>query len=335
MVDRADGRRTTLDEHLAETYCDGLCVVHDGHIVYERYFNGMTDGTAHLLMSVSKSVGAATLGVSIGNGLLAATDLVCDVAPEFVGTSLDGATVQHVIDMTAGTDFVEDYAVYGESGSDSVLIDYEREAGFRPLGDREPIGSLAHFRTYGSAYPHGAKFQYRSPLTNIAARMIEVVNGMPFADVVSRDVWGPLGQEHDADIMVDPVGSSIVEGGVSASLRDLARFGLVYLNDGVAQGRQVLPAAWVADTRHGTDQAMTCFTAGDGSGTGWDMYRNAFWVLERDLVFTGWGIFGQYCFVHRPSNTVIARFSTYPTADPGDLAAETVAALRGVCESMS
>ena len=48
-------------------------------------------------------------------------------------------------------------------------MDYERHAGYRPLGDRTPIGTLGHFRTYGLQRPHGAWFSYRSPLTNIAA----------------------------------------------------------------------------------------------------------------------------------------------------------------------
>ena len=108
---RADGSRTTWAAHLQATQCDAVCVVHRGDIVYERYFNGMVEHTPHLLMSVSKSFCGAALGIAIGRGRLSVDDLVCDVAPEFAGTSLDGATVRHVIDMTAGTDFVDARAV--------------------------------------------------------------------------------------------------------------------------------------------------------------------------------------------------------------------------------
>ncbi len=298
----ADGSTIAWDEHLSSSACDAVCVVHDGRIVHERYLNGMHERTPHLLMSVSKSFCGAALGTAIGRGHLAATDLVTDVAPEFAGTSLDGATVQHVIDMTAGTDFVEDYDAYLRGDPHDPLIEYEHHAGYRPLGDRTPLGTLGHFRTYGTAYPHGAWFQYRSPLTNIAARLLEVVNDLPYPEIVSRDLWRPMGMEHEANIMLDCRRHPVVEGGMSCTLRDLARFGLTYLQDGAIGGRQVIPAAWVADTFDGDDAALAAFEAQDGGNhDGWAMYRNAFWVIRQGRIATGSGIFGQSCFVHRPS----------------------------------
>lgn len=330
----ADGSSVRWADHLERTFCDGVCVVHRGRVVYERYLNGMTERTPHLLMSVSKSVCGAVLGIAIGRGVLAADDLVTDLAPEFAGTSLDGATVRHVIDMTAGTDFVEDYDTYLAAGGAAVdgeppLIEYERQAGYRPLGDRTPAGTLGHFRTYGADRPHGAWFSYRSPLTNIAARLVELVNDLPYPQVVARDLWAPLGQEHDADIMLDPLGHPVVEGGQSCTLRDLARIAQMYLRDGAAaNGAEVVPAAWVDDTRLGDDATVAAFTAdptavADGESDAWSMYRNAFWVIERGTTFSGLGIFGQYCWVDRATDTAIARFSTYPSAVPADLSNET------------
>lgn len=328
-----DGGRRVWGQHLVDTYCDAVCVVHGGRIVYEQYLNGMTAETPHLLMSVSKSFCGAALGVSVGRGLVDPSVLVTDVAPEFAGTSLDGATVQQVIDMTAGTDFVEDYDLYDDALGEAPLIEYERQAGYRPLDGRAPVGVLGHFRTYGTAYPHGARFDYRSPLTNVAARIVEIVNDLPYPDVVSRDLWGPLGQEHDADIMLDHCGQAVVEGGMSCTTRDLARLGLAYLGDGSSvAGETVVPTAWVDDTRLGTDAAVAAFAAGDSGGgaTDWSMYRNAFWVFERGEVFSGLGIFGQYCYVNRRTGTVIARFSTFPTAMPVDHDAETLAGFAAV-----
>lgn len=334
----ADGSTTTWAASLAATWCDAVCVVHRGRIVHERYFGDMNERRPHLLMSVSKSVCGALLGISIDRGVLAIDDLVCDVAPELSGTSLEGATVRHVIDMTAGTDFVEDYDTYApDHAGGGVLIEYERQAGYRPLGDREPIGTLGHFRTYGTAFAHGAWFQYRSPLTNIAARLLEVANDLRYPDLVTRDLWGPLGQEHDADIMVDPLGHPVVEGGMSCTLRDLARFGSLYLDDGMANGNRVLSPEWMLDTRWGDDAAVAAFTAGPSTepdAREWSMYRNAFWVMRRGEVFSGLGIFGQYCWIDRPSQTVIARFSTYPTALPVEVSAETLRGFAAVAEHL-
>lgn len=336
----ADGSTTTWAESSVNTWCDAVCVVHDGQIVHERYVNSMHERTPHLLMSVSKSICGALVGIAVERGQFHVDDLVCDVAPEFVGTSLDGATVRHVIDMTAGTDFVEDYDEYATAGtSDGVpLIEYERHAGYRPLGDRTPIGTLGHFRTYGTAHPHGAWFNYRSPLTNIAARLLEIVNGLRYADIVSRDLWEPLGQEFDADIMLDPLGHPVVEGGMSCTLRDLARFGSAYLNDGMAGGEQVVPRSWVDDTRLGDDAARAAFTASPTPAPDarpWAMYRNAFWVMNGGQVFSGLGIFGQYCWVHRPSRTVIARFSTFPSASPLEVSAEVIRGFYAVSDALT
>lgn len=336
-----DGSTTDWNRHLRETYCDAICVIHDGHIIDERYFNGLDERSLHLLMSVTKSMTAAALGVAIGRGLVSVNDQVTTIAPEFGGTSLDGCTVRHLIDMTAGTDFVEDYDLYLNPDSDSVLIEYERQAGYRPLGNRPAIGVLKHFATYTNARPHGTLFDYRSPLTNIVARILEIVNGIPFNDVLSRDIWSPFGMEHRANILVDPLGFPAAEGGMSCSVRDLARFGLAYLNDGVVNGQTVLPQSWVQDTSDGDDDARNCYasyvqTSPDTNfeGDNWSMYHNAFWIDERNQQFSGLGIFGQYCWIHCPSRTVIARFSTYPSASPSALSAETIRGFNAVAEAL-
>jgi CubicO group peptidase (beta-lactamase class C family) len=117
-------------------------------------------------------------------------------------------------------------------------------------------------------------------------------------------------------------------------VRDLARFGLAYLDGGHVGGSPLIPADWVIDTQHGTDDSIALFATSERAELGWSHYRNGFWVIERDQVFSGLGIFGQYCYVHRPSNTVIARFSTYPKALPEDLSAETLGAFAAVCASL-
>jgi CubicO group peptidase (beta-lactamase class C family) len=335
-----DGRSISWREHLETSWCDAVCVVHDGRIVDERYFGDMHEQRLHLLMSVSKSVCGAALGNAVGAGKLQMHDLVTDLAPEFAGTSLEGATVRHLVDMTAGTDFLEDYDSYLEAdtsaGGEIPLIEYERQAGYRPLGSRSPIGTLGHFRTYGTAFAHGDRFQYRSPLTNVVARILEVIDDMPYPDIVSRDVWAPIGAEHDADIILDPLRHPVVEGGMSCTLRDLARLGLAYLDDGRIGDTQAIPEAWVLDTRHGDDECMRAFEQQvGGNHESWAMYRNAFWVLQRDAVFSGLGIFGQYCWIHRPSRTVVARFSTYPEALPVDLSAETLGAFETIAEHLA
>ncbi len=341
MLIAGDGSTTNLSRHLERTYCDAICVVHDGVIVYEEYFNNMNQESQHLLMSVTKSVTAAALGVAIGRGLLSANDLVTTIAPEFSGTSLEGASVRHLIDMTAGTDFVEDYKFYSYKDSDLPLIEYERQAGYRPLDGRVAIGALKHFHTYPLARHHGEIFDYRSPLTNIVARVLEIVNQLPFNEVLSRDIWTPLGMEHTANIFVDPVGFAIADGAMSCTTRDLARFGLAYLNDGNLNGKSIIPEQWVKDTYEANDEAhrlyTKCFDNDDsenGSTSSWFAYRNAFWIMDRAKQFSGLGIFGQSIWIDRPSRTVIAKFSTHPEAFIAEISDEEIRAFVAISDAL-
>jgi CubicO group peptidase (beta-lactamase class C family) len=141
--------------------------------------------------------------------------------------------------------------------------------------------------------------------------------------------------EHEADMLLDVVGDAVVDGGLSCSTRDLARFGLAYERDG--QG--VIPADWVADTRDGDDEAVRNFaespTMTNTERAGWSMYRNAFWVIERGTRYTGSGIYGQHCFIDHPSKVVVARFSTYPLPYPVDQWNETMRAIGALSEALA
>src|SRR5436309_1219727 len=102
--------RVGLERWLEDTYTDGYLVLHRGRVVTERYFNDLSPETTHLLMSVSKSVTSTIAGILVGRGLLDPARYVTEQIPELGGTSFEGCTVRHLLDMRAGTRFEEDYA---------------------------------------------------------------------------------------------------------------------------------------------------------------------------------------------------------------------------------
>ena len=118
---------TTLAGLLARSCADGFLVLHRGRIVTEQYFNGMERDTPHLLQSVSKSLVGALAGVLVGGGALAGRAAARRRRARADGTSFEGATVRHLLDMTAGTRFSEDY-----DDPDSDVNLYECAAGWRP-----------------------------------------------------------------------------------------------------------------------------------------------------------------------------------------------------------
>jgi hypothetical protein len=325
----APGGWLTVGELLDRTYTDGFLVVHHGRIVTERYFNGLTPGTPHLLMSVSKSITGLVAGVLAGQGLLDVTTPVEKVVRELAGTSFQGATVQQLLDMRTGTRFVEDY-----EDPTAEIADSDRIYRWRPPdGKPVPASALAYFPTLVNDGTHGGPFRYRSILIDVLAWVLEKAGGTRFPDLVGRELWQPMGAEFDADITVDGHGNALADGGISATLRDAGRIGLLALRQGRADATQVIPRAWLDDTVRGAPDGPEAFIAGDGAA-GYPPgahYRNCWWVTNPELpMFNAAGIHGQGIYVHRPSRTVIVKLSSWPDALHVPMRRATVAAVNAI-----
>ncbi|MGI9187878.1 MAG: serine hydrolase, partial [Gaiellales bacterium] len=146
-------------------------------------------------------------------------------------------------------------------------------------------------------------------------------------DLVSEDVWSRIGAEHDAAVVIDVGGFPFAGGGMTATLRDIARYGLAHLDGGIVAGEQVIPADWVSSTRDGTDDARRAFERSphltDEDRATWSSYSNAFWVVEPGRIYEALGLFGQVCRVNTEMNTVIARFSAQPMLERTEIGFET------------
>ena len=312
---------STLAGLLARSYADGFLVLHRGRIVTEQYFNGMERDTPHLLQSVSKSVVGGLTGVLVGRGLLEPDGQVAELVPELAGTALEGATVRHLLDMTAGIWFSEDY-----DDPESDVRTYEGAAGWRPVASGEE--DLDLLRYVAGLHPHrehGERFEYRSILTDALGLVVERASGMRFAEAMSELLWAPLGAGYDAEITVDRHGYPMADGGLSMTLRDLARFGQLYLQSGCWEGHQVVPAAWVNDTRYADHESRRTFAhSDDARRLGFcdpaqvecytkAHYRNSWWVLDPQLgVLLASGIYGQTMYVNMFANAVIVLLASQP-----------------------
>ena len=312
---RSDGRELTVLEMLAESYTDGFLVLHRGRIVTEQYFNGMRPDTPHLLMSVSKSVVSSVAGVLAGQGRLDVSAPVATIVPELGGTSFAGATVQHLLDMRAGTRFDENY-----DNLEADVRTYERVFLWRPDdGDPRPADALAYYATLTNDGPHGGPFRYRSILTDVLGWVIERAGGARLHELISELIWQPMGAEFDAEITLDAHGNPMADGGVCATLRDLGRFGLLFAGTRRAPSSRwsVMPASWVLDTIAGAADGPEAFIAVEEPVryTPGMHYRNCWWVTEPAVpFFYAAGINGQQVFVHQPSQVVVVKLSTWPSA---------------------
>ncbi|TPI30865.1 serine hydrolase [Mesorhizobium sp. B3-1-9] len=301
----SNGAPTTLAGLLDETYADGFLVLKDGKIAYERYFNGMDERTLHLSQSMAKSVTGAVCGILVGRGLIDPGKLVTDYLPELGETGWAGATVQHVLDMTTGVRFSEEYTDrYSEIGQVDVAT------GWKPI----PPGSDPDFawpshlfelilRLKDRVRPHGEAFEYRSIETDVLAFVMERVSGKRLAQLVSEELWQKLGADESACFTVDSAGYALADGGFNATLRDYGRFGQLILDNGGG----VIPAEWIEATRTGKHGPNFSPSLPDGS------YRNQFWIEDsRSRSLMCRGVFGQLIHMSWEHRMVVVKLSTYP-----------------------
>ena len=305
-----EGARVTVDAALRAAYADGVCVVHDGRLVFESYADGVRPDEPHLLMSVSKSLTATLIGVLVGEGVLDPADTVPDHVAALRGTAWDGCTLQHCLDMRAGTHFDEED--YADPRSDGVLID--EVSGYRTrTTEGIPPDTYAWIRGLDNDREHGSAFKYRSILTDVLAWVATSATGERFADLFADRLWSRIGAEHDADLIVDDAGFPVVEGGICVTPRDLARFGLLWLEDGTVEGRRVVPEAWITRVRARDDDLVAAFADARRDDPSILLYHDCWWVMDPEAgVWCGRGINGQRLLVHHPSRTVVAAVSTWP-----------------------
>ena len=144
--------------------------------------------------------------------------------------------VQDIKPDFAGLKWSEEY-----EDPDADVRVYEQLYGWRPRVDRDlPEDAYAYMAALKeNARPHGGPFDYRSVLTDVLGWVIERTGGASFAELCSSEVWSKLGAERDAEITVGPNGCAMEDGGICATLRDLARFGQMQLEEGLASGGRV------------------------------------------------------------------------------------------------
>jgi len=318
---------TTLAAHLDDSFTDGFLVLKDGHVVVERYFNGMTERTPHLSQSMAKSVTATVFAILAGRGEMDAAAPVTAYLPELEATAWRGASLRQVLDMTTGVRFDESYTDrYSDIGQVDVAT------GWKPV----PPGSDPAFRWPAHLWelilglketvrPHGAAFEYRSIETDVLAFAMERATGRRLAQLVSEELWQKIGAEESACFTVDPAGYALADGGFNATLRDYGRFGQLILEG----GRGLFPAAFVEDTRTGRHGPHYSDSMPEAA------YRNQFWIEDpRSRALMCRGVFGQLIHMNFEDRIVVVKLSSWPDFTDTAQSKATLAAVHAIAAAL-
>ncbi len=187
--------------------------------------------------------------------------------------------------------------------------------------------------TIGHDRPHDGVFEYRSIDTDALGWICERAGGRRMSDQISQRVWIPIQAFHDAEVSIDPLGCALHDGGVSATARDLARFGQMLLDGGRVAGAQVIPQHWLDDAFHPPADVRQAFADSENEPYlpgGW--YRNQFWFIPGDNgpILMCLGIHGQLVFVEPSTRLVGVKLSSWPVPQDSYLLSATIAAFRAI-----
>ncbi|MEM7122514.1 MAG: serine hydrolase [Pseudomonadota bacterium] len=258
-----------------------LIIVRNGDVVLEVYAPPYDRNTLHNVKSVSKSIMSALVGVALREGLLTGLDQTVHQAfPEYIADDTDprkkSITLRHLLTMTSGLDLDENGPIWdGIVSSD----DWIKAALDRPM----------------SADP-GERFLYSTALTHIVSGILSRASGRRMLKLCRDHLFDPLGIG-EVQWRQDPQGYDFGGAELFMRPRDMAAFGLLYLNGGRWNGRQIVPAAWVEES---TGNQMQGVDADDRYGYWW--WRD----LTGDIGYraSGWG--GQHIVVLPGLNMVVA-----------------------------
>ena len=201
-----------------------LVVIHEGVLVGEWYWHNYGPNTKQLnVWSVTKSVTSALVGIAQSQGLLEIDDSAADYIDEWAGTPAEAVTIRDLISNDSGR--------YWDYTTDSaVLLTAPNQTQFAI--------------DLSQAQPPGSRWEYNNSAIQTLERVLEVATGQDVEAFAQENLFLPLGM--NVSMGRDLVGNPQTFIGISASCRDLARFGYLYLQQGKwAGGQQIIPAAWV------------------------------------------------------------------------------------------
>ncbi|PKL35313.1 MAG: serine hydrolase [Spirochaetae bacterium HGW-Spirochaetae-1] len=321
---RFEGKTLNIEKFLNRTDTTGIIVVKDDIILYENYYRGNTDTSRAIAWSVSKSFVSALFGIAIHEGFI--KDImqpVTNYVPYLKGSGYDGVPVKHVLQMSSGIRFNEDYADFN-----SDINRMGRAFALNTSMD-EFVSSLKSERKSGE-YNH-----YVSMDTQVLGMILRETTGKTLSQYTEEKLWKPLGMESDALWLIDGKGMELAFGGLNAVLRDYARFGRLYLKRGNWNGRQIVPEAWVKASL--TPDAPH-LVPGKRDSSSWVLgYGYQWWIPENpDSDFLAIGIYGQAIYIYPKYNIVIARTSAYRdyNKDGDAMEIESIEMYRAIAKSM-
>lgn len=318
----------TWQDALAANYTDGVLILHQGRIVYEKYRGCLDETGQHAAMSMTKSLTGLLAEILVAEGRLNDNARVSSLVPELQGSAFADATVRQVMDMTTSLAYSENYA---DPNADIWTYSAAANPLPKPAGYTGPNGYFEYLQTVHKADQHGQQFGYKTVNTDTLGWILSKVTEKDVATLLSERIWQRMGAEQDAYMTVDGIGTPFAGGGLSAGLRDLGRIGLLMLQEGSINGTRLFPDTVVERIRAGANKqhfAQAGYKTLEGGS-----YRSMWWVLHNpNGAFAARGVHGQTIYIDPTAEMVIVRLASYPSAKNASIDPTSLPAYQAVAD---
>ncbi|GAA4436995.1 hypothetical protein GCM10023091_15660 [Ravibacter arvi] len=270
-----------------------LMILKNGHVITEGWWAPYAPEYKHTLYSLSKSFTSTAIGLAVGEGELHTDDKVISFfpgkLPAEISPNLADMRIRHLLSMSTG------------HAKDTT-------GQFREPGNNDWVKA---FLAQPVTHQPGTHFVYNSGATYMLSAILEKVTGQTLTAYLKPRLFDPL-HITDFDWETDPTGTEAGGWGLRLKTEDIARFGQLYLQEGVWDGKTILPAAWVKEAT--TAHIIQPGKEEDRPGNDWlQGYGYQFWRCRHNA-YRGDGAYGQYCIVMPEHQMVIAI-----TSETGDM----------------
>lgn len=292
-----EGKTRNTNKLLEDTDVTGLLIMKNDTILFENYYRGNSANSHTIGWSVTKSFVSALMGIAIEEGFIKSIEeKTSDYLPELNGSAYQDITIKNLLQMSSGVSWNEDYSDFNS--------DINRFGRTLALG-----GSFESFvKTLSKDKEQGTYNRYNSSDTQVLGMIISKATNKTLSTYLEEKLWIPLGMENKAWWLVDDQDNEFAAAGLSASLRDYGRFGLLFLKEGNWNGKQIISREWIKQSV-GTNAPH--LKPGKREYSDHELgYGYQWWVFDGDEgEFAALGIYNQLIYINPKHNIIIVKSS--------------------------
>ncbi|GAB6559551.1 serine hydrolase domain-containing protein [Bacillus mobilis] len=307
-VERKFGNTTPLKKLLDDNKTDAFVVVHNGQLVYERYFNGYNESEPHGMASLAKVFTGAIIQSLAEENRIDLEKTADTYIKELNNTPFGNASLQQLMDMQVSAEYpTHGYEHPALENQDAQLY---LASNILPRGKNYdgPMKIYDMLREAEETAPPGSDFSYDNGSAETLAWVIRTITGKSLAENVSERIWSQIGMEENAYYVTDETKVEQASAGLNATARDMARFGQLLLNNGEYNGKQILPSSISEDIKNVQEGELA---VGPGASIS---YHNQWWIPHNEQnAFEVLGSYGQTLYIDPTANMIIVHFSSNAT----------------------